>query len=77
MGASIKLSSLVICSDSELVISLASSDLDPPWEIEAIISDIRSLAFNYGFIFLFVPKSLNVIAHWIVRVAFKCLLLRN
>lgn len=38
------LSRLVICSDSIAVISLASSDLEPPWEIATLINDIHIMA---------------------------------
>ena len=65
------LSSLVICSNSKSVILLASLNLDPPWKIEAIVRDIRQFAAIFGFKFLFIPKSQNVITHRIVRAAIK------
>lgn len=61
------LKDISICSDSKSVISVASSDLEPPWEIAAIISDARSLAAKHIFLFLFFPRFSNDIAHWIVR----------
>lgn len=60
------LKGLVICSDSKQVISLASSDLVPPWEIKTIIGDVHLLAKLHGFQLSLVPKVLN----WIAIVAF-------
>ena len=65
------LTGLIICSDSKVVISLASSDLDPPWEVEAIIRDIREMASLLGFVFKFVPRSCNCIAHFFVKAALR------
>lgn len=68
---------LPICSDSNIVIFLASSDLELPWEITAIISDIRSLVKDFGFTFIFIPRSCNLVARWIVKSNVKCWLTCN
>lgn len=60
-----------------MVISLASSDLDPPWEVETIVKDIRSLASPFGLCFMFVPRRLNSIAHYIVKLVVRRELLCN
>ena len=68
---------MLFCSDSKPVISLASSDLDPPWEIAAIIGDIKSYSSRFGCNFLFIPKALNFPAHWIARAVVRDVLLRD
>ena len=65
LGAVRGLAGLPICSDSKEVISLASSNLDPPWEINVIIQDIRSLAHPSGFKFIHAPRNFNKVAHCI------------
>ena len=68
---------LTICSDSKSVITLASSDLEPLWEISEIIEDIRSLAVELHLMFVFIPRDLNVVAHWVVKSASKSFLPAN
>ena len=41
----------------------------PPWEIDAIVQDIRFLAHHYDFRFYHVPRNINKLAHCIVRDA--------
>lgn len=52
-----------VFSDSETIISLASSDLEPPWEVAAIINDIRTLSKPLDIKWCFSPKKYNIIAH--------------
>lgn len=56
-----------ICSDFKTVISLASSDHEPPWEIGVIINNVISMAGEHGFLFFFILQSSNGVARWIVR----------
>lgn len=44
VAANLGLRNILICGDSKSVIYLASSDLDLPWDIAALVADIRKLA---------------------------------
>ena len=55
----------MICSDSQSVISLASSDLEPPWDIAAIVGDIRFMAQRLSLLFWFIARARNYVAHWV------------
>ncbi|KAM7465724.1 hypothetical protein LguiB_013286 [Lonicera macranthoides] len=71
VGACRNISGLVICSDSKFVISLISSDLDPPWDIEALVVDIRRFAVAFDFKFIFVRRYQNIIANSIVQAVLR------
>ncbi|KAF7128124.1 hypothetical protein RHSIM_Rhsim11G0009800 [Rhododendron simsii] len=61
----LNLSSVCIENDNAQLISLSVSELVPPWEVLAIISDIRLLAKNDGFSFRWTPREGNEAAHWV------------
>ncbi|KAG5541587.1 hypothetical protein RHGRI_021428 [Rhododendron griersonianum] len=52
-------------NDNAQLISLSVSELVPPWEALAIISDIRSLASDLRLSFRWTPREGNEAAHWI------------
>ncbi|KAI8550952.1 hypothetical protein RHMOL_Rhmol06G0146800 [Rhododendron molle] len=61
----LNLSSLCIENDNVQLISLCVSELVPPWEPLAIISDIRLLASDLKLSFCWTPREGNEAAHWI------------
>ncbi|XP_028089296.1 uncharacterized protein LOC114289726 [Camellia sinensis] len=70
MARAIQCVAVEIESDSKTVIQLCVSEGVPPWEICAIIQDIRSLAHSGGLTFKWSPRVRNRAAHW---VATACL----
>ncbi|KAG5561153.1 hypothetical protein RHGRI_004238 [Rhododendron griersonianum] len=60
----LNLSSVCIENDNAQLISLSVSELVPPWEVLAIISDIRLLAREEGLSFRWTPREGNEAAHW-------------
>lgn len=66
----LELSQVTIENKNSQIISLCSSDLEPPWEVEAIVKDIRILKQSSGFRFLSVRKNANRAAHWCAASAF-------
>ncbi|KAG5556480.1 hypothetical protein RHGRI_006924 [Rhododendron griersonianum] len=61
----LNLSSVCIENDNAQLISLSVSELVPPWEALAIISDIRLLASDLRLSFCWTPWEGNEAAHWI------------
>ncbi|KAG5556475.1 hypothetical protein RHGRI_006921 [Rhododendron griersonianum] len=61
----LNLSSVCIENDNAQLISLSVSELVPPWEVLAIISDIRLLAREEGLSFRWTPREGNEAAHWV------------
>lgn len=49
------------------LISLISSDLNPPWEVAAMIADIRRLSLMLRIWWHFIPRSCNLMAHWVAK----------
>ena len=58
---------------SHILIDLCSSDLEPPWEIEALVVDIRAISsfICIFFFFCFVPRSSNRAAHWVAAAVVR------
>ncbi|KAG5532237.1 hypothetical protein RHGRI_026761 [Rhododendron griersonianum] len=52
-------------NDNAQLISLSVSELVPPWEVLAILSDIRLLAKDEGLSFRWTPREGNEAAHWV------------
>ncbi|KAF7148397.1 hypothetical protein RHSIM_Rhsim03G0084200 [Rhododendron simsii] len=61
----LNLSSVCIENDNAQLISLSVSELVPPWEALAIISDIRLLASDLRLSLCWTPREGNEAAHWI------------
>ncbi|KAG5545805.1 hypothetical protein RHGRI_018086 [Rhododendron griersonianum] len=61
----LNLSSVCIENDNAQLISLSVSELVPPWEVLAILSDIRLLAKDEGLSFRWTPREGNEAAHWV------------
>ena len=56
-----------VYSDSKVLISLLSSEMVPPWEVAAVVHDIKKLGAEFGIHFFFVPRSFNRAAHWVAN----------
>ena len=54
-----------IFSDSKYVLSVIYAHLEPPWEYEAVIDDIRFLASDLNLSFSFVSRNANAVAYWV------------
>ncbi|KAF7154379.1 hypothetical protein RHSIM_Rhsim01G0155500 [Rhododendron simsii] len=61
----LNLSSVCIENDNVQLISLSVSELVPPWQALAIISDIRLFANELRLSFCWTPREGNEAAHWI------------
>ncbi|XP_028110664.1 uncharacterized protein LOC114309167 [Camellia sinensis] len=59
------LSNFQVESDCKSVIDLCVSELVPPWECLAYLSDIRSTGQASSFSFSWVPRAANSVAHWL------------
>ena len=57
------ISNAVIFSYCKTLVSIISADLEPPWEIEAVIRDIKFLYLHLSLDWQFIPRSFNGIAH--------------
>ena len=44
----------------------------PPWDISAVIADIRSLSEGRSFSFSSVRRSANQVAHWVAKFCLSC-----
>ncbi|KAI7988222.1 putative ribonuclease H protein [Camellia lanceoleosa] len=62
-----KMSFVEIESDNQLVIKLCVSEQVPPWELSAIIMDIRSFASAYQLSFSWTNRSNNRVANWMAQ----------
>nr|GEV17724.1 ubiquitin carboxyl-terminal hydrolase 9-like [Tanacetum cinerariifolium] len=58
-------------SDSHLAISLACSEATPPWNLAALVDDIRLWANNMELSFSWVNRECNQVAHWVAPHAFS------
>ncbi|KAL7189189.1 hypothetical protein ACSBR1_038949 [Camellia fascicularis] len=70
MTRALQCAAVEIESDNKFVIHLCVSEGVPPWEICAVIQDIRSLGHSGGLAFKWSPRVRNKAAHW---VATACL----
>lgn len=61
--------SALIESDSRIAVMLASLDETPPWQVAAVIEDVRFLAAMLSLKFHFIPRLCNAPAHWIAKQA--------
>lgn len=58
-------------NDSKILISLISSELDPPWEVAVIVKNIRFLSAPLGIRWQFLPRSFNLVAHWVAKESIR------
>ncbi|GJT66702.1 reverse transcriptase [Tanacetum coccineum] len=60
---------VIVESDCKAAISLASSDIDPPWSLYAIVADIRIWASQLALSFLWVKRECNLASHLVAKIA--------
>ena len=65
------ISNAVIFSDCKSLVSIISADLEPPWEIEVVIKDIKFLSSNLSLVWQFIPRRFNSIAHELASEALQ------
>ncbi|KAL7161948.1 hypothetical protein ACSBR2_042429 [Camellia fascicularis] len=58
-------------SDCKSVIHLCVSEGVPPWELLAMICDVRSLASSKQLVFRWCPRKANKAAHWVAAACFR------
>ena len=61
----------IVESDSQVAISLSSLESPPPWNLAALVDDIRLWAKNMHISFSWVNRDSNQVAHWVARYAFS------
>jgi hypothetical protein len=59
----------IVESDSQMAISLSSSETVPPWSLSALIDDIRTWSKNLQLTFSWVNRVNNQVAHWTAQFA--------
>ncbi|PWA65154.1 hypothetical protein CTI12_AA306500 [Artemisia annua] len=60
-------------SDSRVALSLASSEVEPPWALAAIVVDIKALASQLVISFSWARSECNLAAHRVAKLAFRSL----
>ncbi|GJV27449.1 ribonuclease H protein, partial [Tanacetum coccineum] len=60
-------------SDSKIAISLASSEVEPPWALAVIVVDIKALASQLAMSFSWAKCECNLVAHCVAKIAFNSL----
>ncbi|GJS50441.1 reverse transcriptase [Tanacetum coccineum] len=59
----------IVESDSQVAISLSSTDIVPPWSIDALVADIRLWSKNMNLTFSWTSRDNNKVAHYAARFA--------
>ncbi|KAL7246469.1 hypothetical protein ACSBR2_001546 [Camellia fascicularis] len=70
MAGALNLAAVDIESDCKSVIHLCVSEGVPPWELLALLSDVRSMATHRRLNFLWCPRMRNRAAHWVASAYF-------
>ncbi|CAL5366655.1 unnamed protein product [Camellia sinensis] len=65
MAGALNLAAVDIESDCKSVIHLCVSEGVPPWELLALLSNVRSMATSRQLNFLWCPRMGNRAAHWV------------
>ncbi|XP_028055940.1 uncharacterized protein LOC114260082 [Camellia sinensis] len=71
MADALNLTTAEIESDCKSVIQLCVSEGVPPWELLALICDVRSLASHRSLVFRWCPRQANRAAHWVASAFFR------
>ncbi|KAI8536446.1 hypothetical protein RHMOL_Rhmol10G0257600 [Rhododendron molle] len=61
----------LIESDNQTAIKLSVSELAPPWEVMAVVWDIRKLKLEEGISFAWIKREANGLAHAVAAEAIK------
>lgn len=64
----------LIESDNQVAIKLSVSELDPPWEVAAVVMDIRQMKREENIGFAWIRRSANELAHVVATKALRNLL---
>ncbi|GKC49952.1 reverse transcriptase [Tanacetum coccineum] len=59
----------IVESDSQVAISLSSTDTVPPWSIDALVDDICLWSKNMNLTFSWTSRDNNKVAHYAARLA--------
>lgn len=62
---------VVVESDNKQAITLSVSELVPPWNVRALVLDIRQYAKEGAFLFKWVCRSANKVAHEVASLALR------
>ncbi|KAI8530759.1 hypothetical protein RHMOL_Rhmol11G0084200 [Rhododendron molle] len=65
---------VIVESDNKQAITLSVSEWVPPWDVRALVLDIRQYAKEGAFIFKWVRRSANKVAHEVAPLALHRLL---
>ncbi|GJV90119.1 ribonuclease H protein [Tanacetum coccineum] len=60
-------------SDLKTAISLASSEIEPPWALAVIVVDIKAWASQLAISFSWAKRECNLVAHCFAKIAFNSL----
>ncbi|KAI7980312.1 hypothetical protein LOK49_Contig167G00003 [Camellia lanceoleosa] len=71
MASALNLNVVDIEGDCKAVIQLCVSEGVPPWELLALLGDVRSLAATRQLNFLWCPRVRNSAAHWVASACFQ------
>ncbi|KAI8553474.1 hypothetical protein RHMOL_Rhmol05G0019100 [Rhododendron molle] len=74
MARALRISNACIESNNQQAIKLSVSELDPSWEVLALVSDIRQLGEVLGLKFSWVKRTGNHLAHTVASKALRNLL---
>ncbi|KAH7862425.1 hypothetical protein Vadar_004635 [Vaccinium darrowii] len=69
MAKGMGLKEVEIESDNKQAISLNVSELVPPWNVSAVVMDIRHFAKEGNFLFRWVKRTANMVAHEVASLA--------
>ncbi|KAL7246915.1 hypothetical protein ACSBR2_001929 [Camellia fascicularis] len=58
-------------SNNKTVIELSVSELDPPWDCQAIIYDILQARVRNNITFNWSPRKCNCVVHWVASINLK------
>nr|GEY25907.1 ethylene-responsive transcription factor ERF011-like [Tanacetum cinerariifolium] len=62
-------SQAIVESDCQTAITLSSTKMIPPWNLDALVSDIRSWSANLQLSFSWTKRDNNKVAHWVTCFA--------
>lgn len=64
----------LIESDNQVAIKLSAAELEPPWEVAAVVMDIRQMKMEENIGFAWIRRTANELAHTVASMALRNLL---